>query len=186
MPFRLREILYVVLVCGLALAGILLPRDDYGASVAVGDRVRVAGVQSRPIDRASVAAVTTPDVLAAVRSLGALAVEVRTSEYLAGVDAFLGSLPIPAAAPSESVLSSRVQGTSLVGGGGISQEQFASLALCESGTDVYANPTSTGGWRTGLYGIEGSNAGSLSVAEQQAWAQRIYSQYGPSAWGCPI
>lgn len=58
-----------------------------------------------------------------------------------------------------------------------SYEWWEAIAQCESGN--------TNGWRTGYYGIEASYPiGHLSKAEQLAWAERIYADYGDRAWGC--
>lgn len=80
--------------------------------------------------------------------------------------------PVSAAEPS--VLSER-------SGGSISNDQFVALAMCESGT--VDDGISTGGWRTGLYGIEDGAAGQMPPLEQRAYVQRIYDQYSASAWG---
>lgn len=54
---------------------------------------------------------------------------------------------------------------------------WEAIAQCESGN--------TNGWRTGYYGIEADHPiGHLSKAEQLAWAEQIYRDYGDRAWGC--
>jgi hypothetical protein len=107
----------------------------------------------------------------------AIAVSIERA-VITNVAAWVASIPPPAppSPPPRIEPSTRGNGAA-AGGGALTQEQFARLAQCESG--------GVNGWRTGLYGIEaGYPIGNLSVAEQQAWVQRIYNQYGPSAWGC--
>lgn len=71
------------------------------------------------------------------------------------------------------------------GGGPLSHDQLVALARCESGLNPYAGDPSP--WRTGFWGIEaGYPIGHMSVAEQEAWVQRIWAQHGARAWGCPI
>jgi hypothetical protein len=128
--------------------------------------------------------------------LAPFAERIVTEAFLADVDGFLVSLTPPAAVPSPLVYPHpqrpaeyettggggsdpapvvRDTGSTpaVSGGGGI---DFEGLNQCEASGE--------NGWRTGRYGIEaGYPIGHLSDAEQQAWVQRIYSQYGAGAWG---
>lgn len=76
-------------------------------------------------------------------------------------------------------------GTTSMPNGPLSHDQLVALARCESGLNPYAGDPSP--WRTGFWGIEaGYPIGHMSVAEQEAWVQRIWAQHGQAAWGCPI
>ena len=164
-----KQLIGLVVVVGLVLAGLWLPRDHTVDRVhsSVGRlHVRVPRGTEDPMIAVQVAARQRYDD--ALESI---------TEFSAFLDSLRVVIQAPVVAKEQPPRSDPVAGD----GGSITNDQFIALARCESGS--VDDGVNTGGWRTGLYGIEGDGAGSLSPAAQRAWAQDIYNKSGARAWG---
>jgi hypothetical protein len=110
---------------------------------------------------------------------------VGVSDEAARLVEYLASFPAPVSAPRPEPQAQPVGGCGggihSDAGGPLTYDQLLRLARCESGL----GPNDPSPFRTGWFGIEsGSAMGYMSWDEQVAWVQRIYAQYGASAWGC--
>lgn len=176
MPFRLREILSVVLLGGLALAAFLLPRAPE----------TVVQVTARALAHPG----DPPFALVDYDGLGALASEVRAGEIETGIAGeleraavFVASVTPPPVAvpPSASVDGSRASGAGLAGsGGGHSDAWWQGVAMCEQGgrNDPYF------GYFSFMDGSQGGRPWSEQVAAGNALLARAGREIGPWAAAC--
>jgi hypothetical protein len=172
---RLRTILTLVVVLGITMGSVVhFSRADTARVTAIRTPHVVRPEPYVPIEDPMIAVIAAYQETY-VRTLEG--VDTRFREVVAFVDAQIPAA-VPLAQPSGSLATPPAAGG---GGGPITNEQFVALARCESGT--VDDGVNTGGWRTGLYGIEDPRAGQMSPAEQRAYAQDIYNRHGASAWG---